>query len=66
MADYRFYCLDNNGDIVKRVDVECDNDTEAFEKAQEHCAEYEIEVWLEDRRLYTIPKGASLRQARSA
>ena len=45
MAAYKFYCMGDDGHIVKRQDVEAADDVAALEHAKEICAEYEIELW---------------------
>ncbi|HUO94521.1 MAG TPA: hypothetical protein VMU22_16460 [Rhizomicrobium sp.] len=58
--DYKLYCVDGGGHVVKRHDAVCANDLEAFKKAHDYCGDYEIEVWAGRDRLYVVAKGAKL------
>ena len=45
MVAYKFYCMGEDGHIVKRHDVEAADDVAALERAQEICGDYAIEIW---------------------
>ncbi len=60
MPEYRIYCLDGNGRVARRIDLECDSDGEAWRKAHEHCSASAVEVWSGRRRLFVIGKGSKL------
>ena len=62
MPTYRLYCLNDEGRIVHRYDVDCADDFEAFKEAHEFCGDSAIEVWLGSRRIHAIPKGAKFPQ----
>jgi hypothetical protein len=51
MGEYKFYCLDRDGRIVKRLDVMCRDDLEAFKRAYDLSSDYAVEVWDGDREL---------------
>ena len=60
MREYKIYCLDRAGRIVKRLDVVCGDDLEAFRRAYELSSDFSVEAWDGDRLLYAIGKGAGL------
>ncbi|HUO91941.1 MAG TPA: hypothetical protein VMU22_03425 [Rhizomicrobium sp.] len=60
MPEYKIYCLDEGGRIVSRHDIQCSNDHEAFKKAHEFCAAYDVEVWRGTSRTLTLAKGSKI------
>ena len=45
MVAYKFYCMGEDGHIVKRHDVDMSDDVTELEGAQEICGDYAIEIW---------------------
>ena len=50
-AEYRAYALGRDGHFVSRVDLVCDNDTEAKERARDLVEARPIELWRGERFL---------------
>jgi len=57
MREYKFYCLDGERRLVKRLDVVCRDDLEAFKHAYDLSNDYAVEVMDGDRVLYAFGKG---------
>jgi hypothetical protein len=56
MPDYRLYCLDKFGRIIKRHDYEAAHDTEALTLANEREDRHlKWEVWELGRKIATLP-----------
>ena len=54
MPDYRLYCLNNHGRIVKAHDVEARNDEEAIAAAKDMQLPSKCELWDKDRLVAEI------------
>jgi hypothetical protein len=56
MPDYRLYCLDKKGRILKRHDFEAASDTDALKIASEREDPHlGCEVWELGRKIATLP-----------
>jgi hypothetical protein len=51
MAEYRAYILSPDGRISKAVDIFCDDDEAAKEKAKKLVDGHDIELWQRDRKI---------------
>ncbi len=52
MSDYRIYQLDERGGILSSVDVDCDDDRQAYETAEKLLTIASVgEIWAGARRL---------------
>jgi hypothetical protein len=45
LREYKLYCVDTDGRIVRRYDYAAEDDFGALDRAKELCGEYEIEIW---------------------
>jgi hypothetical protein len=57
MANYKLYCLDDGGHIVRRHDIQSADDLSALKEAYKYCGEYSIEIWDGARRVSAVKKG---------
>ena len=56
MPEYKFYCMNDAGHIVKRHDIVVADDVAALERAKEICSEYAIELWERARFIAHVSK----------
>lgn len=49
MAEYRVYQVDADGHFVGFEPLICADDAEAIERAQRLVADYDVELWCEER-----------------
>ena len=54
MLQYRAYLLGVDGHIVHRVDLVCETEDEARERAKELVDGYDVELWLGATRIATF------------
>jgi hypothetical protein len=57
MPEYRAYILDREGHIIRPVDLHCENDDEAKEKARQLVNGHDVELWQLDRKISTFLSG---------
>jgi hypothetical protein len=55
MHNYRAYLLGPDGHIMLRVDLECDDDDAAKDKAKLLVDFNDVELWDGDRKIATLP-----------
>lgn len=55
MAEYRLYCLDAGGRIVRRHDLEADTDSAAIVAARAEENSLDCELWCGSRKIALIP-----------
>jgi hypothetical protein len=48
---YRAYVMDDNNHIIKAVDLDCENDVAAKERARQLVDGHDIELWQLDRKI---------------
>ena len=51
MPGYRAYIIGTDGHFIKAVDLDCQNDTAAFESAKQLVSGFDVELWQRDRRI---------------
>jgi hypothetical protein len=51
MAGYRAYLLDKDDHITAYKPIEANSDAEALEIAKQFVDQYDVEVWLNDRKV---------------
>jgi hypothetical protein len=51
MPDYRVYIVGSDGHFFNSVPLECDDDTEALERAKQLVDGHDIELWQRDRKI---------------
>jgi len=57
MPEYRIYRMTNDGHILGPAElIECADDGEAFEKAQQYVDGHDIELWNGQRLLCRLPR----------
>jgi len=49
MSDYRVYTIGRDGRFSNAVNIECDDDQEAIEKARQAIGGHDVELWQRDR-----------------
>ena len=54
MPDYRAYLLDQDGHIKLRVDLVCEDEATAKERAKQLVEGHPVELWQGDRRIKTF------------
>jgi hypothetical protein len=54
MPEYRAYILDREGHIIRPVDLHCENDDKAKEKARQLVNGHDVELWQLDRKTSTF------------
>ena len=54
MPDYRAYLLDQDGHIKLRVDLACEDEATAKERAKQLVQGHAVERWQGDRRIKTF------------
>jgi hypothetical protein len=54
MQEYRAYILGPDGHVRDRVDIVCDDDETAKEKAKQLVDGQDVELWQVDRRIATF------------
>ena len=54
MQDYRAYLLDDDGHIVKRVDMACPDELTANEQARQLLDGHDVELWQGSKKLATF------------
>ncbi len=55
MSGYRLFLMDQDGHITERIDLDCDNEDEAREIADEGAHEIHMELWCLGRALKVYP-----------
>jgi len=56
MQGYRAYFIGPDGHVQKRVDLLCENDEAAKEKAEQMVDGHDVELWQLDRMIATFPR----------
>ncbi len=51
MQDYRAYVIGPDGHIMNRVDLWCQDDEAAKERAKQLVADYDVELWLLNQKV---------------
>ena len=51
MQDYSLYILRRSGRLVREIEVECANDADAIDLAQQLVDGYDVELWQLDRMI---------------
>ncbi len=59
MSEYKLYCLDRNGRITRRVDLEANDDAQAIAAARDLKHPAECELWSGTRKVAVIPPAGS-------
>lgn len=57
-AGYRFFFLDPAGHVRRRLELECDNDDDALNRARELNHAHGIEVWSGARKVGVTDPGS--------
>ena len=55
MAEYKLYCLDRNGRIAKRLDIEAADDAAAIAAARDLHLDADCELWCGARMVAVLP-----------
>lgn len=55
MSEYKLYCLDRNGRIARRLDLEAGDDTSALEVARTLEPGTDRELWCGTRKVAFLP-----------
>ena len=56
MHAYRAYLIGRDGHIIRRVDLECDDDSAATERAKQLIDFHDVELWDGARKVATFPR----------
>ena len=51
MPEYRIYIVGSDGHFHSSVPLECDDDTDAMEKAKQLVYGHDVELWQRDRKI---------------
>jgi hypothetical protein len=51
MRDYRAYVIGRNGNTLNRVDLHCEDDEDAKERAKRLVEQHAVELWEGDRKV---------------
>jgi len=51
MEEYRAYLIGPDGLIVSRIDLRCEDNNTAMERARQLTREYAVELWKGDRKI---------------
>jgi hypothetical protein len=54
MPEYRVYIVGSDGHFFNSVEIECADDAEATEKAQQLVDGHDVELWQRDRKVVTF------------
>jgi hypothetical protein len=54
MQGYRAYVIGRNGQIMDRIDLFCENDEDAKERAKQLVDGHAVELWDEARKVATF------------
>ena len=57
MQDYRAYILGPDGHIQSRVDIVCEDDEAAKERAKQLVDGHDVELWQSARHIATFKQG---------
>ena len=57
MQDYRAYILGPDGHIQNRVDIVCEDDEAAKERAKQLVDGHDVELWQSARHIATFKQG---------
>jgi len=57
MAEYRVFCLDDDGHVVSGKEVIASNDMDALDAAHIYCNDFEVELWQRKRLVARVKKG---------
>jgi hypothetical protein len=66
MADYRLYLMDDDGHILRGIDLAAPDDKEAFELVRLRDDPGDVELWCGTRKVASIPKGGPIVLAQSS
>ena len=55
MSEYKLYCLDRNGRITRRLDLEASDDDRALEAARDLQPHTDRELWCGARKVAFLP-----------
>ena len=55
MAEYKLYCLDEEGRIMRRHEFVASGDEPAMELASNHFPDFRCELWNGTRKVAVIP-----------
>lgn len=56
VAEYRLYCLDDEGRFAKSHEIYAENDADAFDKARAMKLDVVCELWNRDRFVGKLPR----------
>jgi hypothetical protein len=56
MHAYRAYLIGRGGHIIRRADLECDNDCVASERTKQLVAFHDVELWDRVRKVATFQR----------
>ena len=57
MAEYRVFCLDDEGRVVSGKEVIASNDVDALDAAHLFCNDFQVELWQQKRMVARVKKG---------
>ena len=57
LADYKLYCLDRSGRIMRRHDIVADSDAAAIEAGRALAPDVACELWSGTRKVAVLPIG---------
>jgi len=57
VRNYKLYSLDRNGRVFSVEDCEARDDLSALDAGRARCADNDVEVWQEGRRVGRLKKG---------
>ena len=60
MAEYRLYCLDRDGHIRRRHEIDAADDAAAIAAARAIAAESAAELWCGTRKVALLPPGPAI------
>jgi hypothetical protein len=60
MQDYRAYIMGPNGHVQNRVDLRCNDESEAIRLARQLVDGHDVELWQLDRKIETFRRTSNL------
>lgn len=66
MAEYKLYCLDRNGRIARRIELEATDDKAAIATVKNDFPDTSCELWSGPRKVAMLPAGGDVILSRPA
>ena len=54
MAEYRAYMIGDDGHFIRAIDIFCDDDDAARQRAKQLLDGHDVELWQLDRKIETL------------